>query len=64
MVQPNGILPLHAERMEMAEIVFQVEEDRMDADRVAHASGVGIATQAETLDELKAMSRAALKAPL
>lgn len=45
----------------MTEIVFQVEEDRVDGGWVARALGVGITTQAETLDELKTMVRDALR---
>jgi predicted RNase H-like HicB family nuclease len=45
----------------MTEIVFQVEEDLADGGWVASAVGVGITTQAETLDELKTMIRDALK---
>lgn len=45
----------------MTEIVFQVEEDRVDGGWVARALGAGITTQAETLDELKAMIRDAMK---
>lgn len=44
----------------MKEIVFQVEEDAVDGGWVASALGVGITTQAETIDELKAMIRDAL----
>jgi predicted RNase H-like HicB family nuclease len=45
----------------MAEIVFQVEEDPVDGGWVARALGVGITTQAESLDELKTMIRDALR---
>ncbi|MBI3735179.1 2-oxoisovalerate dehydrogenase [Candidatus Sumerlaeota bacterium] len=45
----------------MSEIVFQAEEDLMDGGWVATALGAGITTQAESLDELKAMIRDALK---
>lgn len=45
----------------MSEIVFQIEEDVVDGGWVARALGVGITTQGETLDELKAMIRDALK---
>lgn len=44
----------------MKEIIFQVEEDPVDGGYVASAVGAGIVTQAETLDELKAMIRDAL----
>lgn len=45
----------------MSEIVFQVEEDLVDGGWVAHALGVGITTQAESLEELKDMIRDAVK---
>jgi predicted RNase H-like HicB family nuclease len=39
----------------MTEIIFQVEEDAVDGGYVATALGYGITTQAETVEELKAM---------
>ena len=45
----------------MSEIVFQVEEDLIDGGWVARALGVGITTQAESIDELKAQIQDALK---
>ena len=45
----------------MTEIIFQVEEDNVDGGWVAHALGEGITTQADSLDELKAMIRDALR---
>jgi hypothetical protein len=39
----------------MKEIIFQVDEDPVDGGFVARALGVGITTQAETIDELKKM---------
>ena len=45
----------------MKEISFQVEEDDVDGGWVAFAIGVGITTQADTLDDLKAMIRDALR---
>lgn len=45
----------------MKEIVFQVEEGEVDGGWVAAALGVGITTQAETLDGLKEMIRDALR---
>jgi predicted RNase H-like HicB family nuclease len=45
----------------MSEIVFQIEEDPADGGWVARALGVGITTQAESLDELKTMIRDALR---
>jgi len=43
------------EGVPMKEIVFQVEEDAVDGGYVARALGAGITTQAETVEELKAM---------
>lgn len=45
----------------MKEIVFQVEEDAVDGGWVASALGVGITTQAESVEELKDMIRDALR---
>lgn len=45
----------------MKEIVFQIEEDHVDGGFVASAVGAGITTQAETMDDLKAMIRDALR---
>ena len=45
----------------MEEIIFQVEEDAADGGYVASALGVGITTQAETVEELKEMIRDALR---
>ena len=39
----------------MSEIVFQVEEDPVDGGYVARALGHGITTQADTVEELRAM---------
>ena len=39
----------------MSEIVFQVEEDPVDGGFVARALGHAITTQADTVEELKAM---------
>jgi len=44
----------------MTEIIFQVEEDAIDGGWVARALGEPITTQAESIDELKAMIRDAL----
>lgn len=44
----------------MKEIIFQVEEDSVDGGWVASAVGVGITTQADSMDELKAMIRDAV----
>ncbi len=45
----------------MSEIIFEVHEDETDGGYVATALGHGIATQAETLDELRAMVREAVQ---
>lgn len=45
----------------MTEIVFQVEEDKVDGGWIASALNVGITTQGETIDELKSMIRDALR---
>lgn len=45
----------------MTEIIFQVEEDATDGGWVARALGEPITTQAETIEELKAMIRDALQ---
>lgn len=45
----------------MTEIIFQVEEDDIDGGWVARALGEHITTQADTLDELKAMIRDAMQ---
>lgn len=44
----------------MKEIIFQIEEDTVDGGYIASALGVGITTQADSIDELKAMIRDAL----
>lgn len=45
----------------MNEIIFIVEEDAADGGFVAHAVGYGITTQAESIDELKAMVQDAVR---
>ena len=45
----------------MQEITFQVEEDLVDGGWVARALGVPIVTQADSIEELKAMIRDALQ---
>lgn len=45
----------------MKEIIFQVDEDPVDGGYVARALGLGITTQAETIDELKKMILDALR---
>ena len=45
----------------MTEITFQVEEDMVDGDWVARALGESIVTQADSIEELKAMIRDALQ---
>lgn len=47
--------------MPMNEIIFQVESDAVDGGYVASSVGVGITTQAETLDDLKEMIRDAME---
>jgi predicted RNase H-like HicB family nuclease len=44
----------------MSEIIFEVREDETDGGYTAHALGYGIHTQAETLEELRAMVRDAV----
>jgi len=44
----------------MSEIIFEVREDEADGGYTASALGVGIHTQGETLDELRAMVRDAV----
>jgi len=57
----GGILRMVEESGTMSEIVFFVEEDAVDGGWVARAPGEGITTQGDTLDELKAMIRDALR---
>tara|TARA_R110002050_G_scaffold172470_3_gene304711 strand:- start:1138 stop:1410 length:273 start_codon:yes stop_codon:yes gene_type:complete len=45
----------------MSEIIFEVSEDTVDGGYVATALGHGIATQGETLDELRGMVRDAVQ---
>lgn len=45
----------------MSEIIFEVQEDAVDGGYVAMALGHAIATQAETLDELRGMVRDAVQ---
>lgn len=45
----------------MSEIIFEVREDEADGGYVATALGFGIHTQGETLEELRAMVRDAVK---
>jgi predicted RNase H-like HicB family nuclease len=45
----------------MSEIIFEVREDEADGGYVATALGHGIATQGETLDELRTMVREAVQ---
>lgn len=44
----------------MSEIIFEVREDELDGGFVATALGHAIATQGETLDELRMMVRDAV----
>lgn len=45
----------------MSEIVFEVREDEQDGGFVATACGHAIATQGDTLEELRAMVRDAVR---
>ena len=45
----------------MAEIIFEVRKDEVDGGYVATALGHSIATQGETIDELRAMVRDAVR---
>jgi len=45
----------------MSEIVFQIEADEIDGGYVATALGPSIVTQGDTLDELRAMVRDAVR---
>lgn len=45
----------------MSEIIFEVREDEVDGGYVATALGHAIATQGETLDELREMVRDAVQ---
>ena len=45
----------------MSEIIFEVKEDEVDGGYVATALGHGIATQGETLEELREMVRDAVQ---
>ncbi len=45
----------------MSEIIFEVHEDEVDGGYVATALGHAIATQGETLDELRSMVRDAVR---
>lgn len=45
----------------MTEIIFQVEEDPIDGGWVARALGESIVTQADSIEDLKAMIRDALQ---
>jgi predicted RNase H-like HicB family nuclease len=45
----------------MKELIFEVQEDEVDGGYHAHALGVGIHTQGDTLEELRAMVRDAVE---
>ena len=45
----------------MTEIIFEVREDEADGGFTASALGVGIHTQAETLEELRSMVKDAVR---
>jgi predicted RNase H-like HicB family nuclease len=46
--------------MSASEIIFEVREDEVDGGYTASALGYGIHTQADTVDELRAMVRDAV----
>ena len=52
---------LRSERGPMTEIIFEVREDEIDGGYTASALGYGIHTQEETLEELRAMVRDAVR---
>ena len=45
----------------MSEIIFEVREDELEGGYTAAALGVGIATQGDTLEELREMVRDAVQ---
>lgn len=45
----------------MSEIIFEIREDEVDGGYVATALGHAIATQGETMDELRTMVRDAVR---
>jgi len=45
----------------MSEIIFEVREDEVDGGYVASALGYGIHTQGDTLEELRAMVKDAVR---
>jgi predicted RNase H-like HicB family nuclease len=45
----------------MKELIFEVREDEVDGGYHAHALGVGIHTQGDTLDELRRMIKDAVE---
>jgi predicted RNase H-like HicB family nuclease len=45
----------------MSEIVFEVREDEVDGDFTASALGYGIHTQGDTVEELRAMVKDAVR---
>ena len=45
----------------MSEVIFEVREDEVDGGYTAHALGHGIHTQADTLEELRAMVKEAVQ---
>jgi predicted RNase H-like HicB family nuclease len=44
----------------MTEVIFEVSEDKVDGGFIASALGLGIHTEAETLDELRSNVREAV----
>jgi predicted RNase H-like HicB family nuclease len=45
----------------MGEIIFEVREDEVDGGYTAHALGYGIHTQGDTVEELRAMVKNAVR---
>ena len=45
----------------MSEIIFEVREDEVDGGYTAHALGYGIHTQGDTVEELRAMVKDAVR---
>jgi hypothetical protein len=56
---PASLLPCDIPHMD--EIIFEVHEDQVDGGFVATALGHAIATQADTLEELRQMARDAVR---
>jgi predicted RNase H-like HicB family nuclease len=48
-------------RYSMSEIIFEAREDEVDGGYTAHALGYGIHTQGDTVEELRAMVKDAVR---